>query len=117
MKTHELATHVAIVSKLTISFSAHGPQFEAQSISDPTPSTTLDVIESASDEALDTATFLIRCDIKALNRAGYDGSKISSRYRKLARQLKGDHLAAWQKAIEQVTGQTISKIRAQILAQ
>jgi hypothetical protein len=114
MKTHELATHVAIASKLSIDFSAHGPQFEMQPVANPTPSATLDAIESVSDEALDTATFLIRCDQKTLNRHGYDGNKIASRYRALQKKLKGDHLHAWQKAIEQVTGQSISKIRTQI---
>ena len=114
MKTHQLATHACISNNLSIQFSAHGPQFETTAPTNRTPIATLEATEQATDEQLDLATFLIRCDIKKLNKSGYDGNKIASRYRVLQKKLKGDHLHAWQKAIEQVTGKSIASIRTSI---
>ena len=115
MKTHELANHVLIISKLNVEFGAQGPVFEPHPEM-TSPPETLDAIEEAGDEALDVATWLIRCDINTLNRAGYNGNKIARRYRSLQAKTK-NHIEAWQKAIEQVTALPIKTLQSEIKIQ
>ncbi len=111
MKTSELAKHVAIVSRLSVVFGATGPVYVPVSIVRDTPEETLGIVEVAEQDSLDLATWLIRCDIETLNRAGFDGATIAGRYRKLQAKMKGDHIGAWQKAIEQVTGLPLRDVR------
>ena len=115
MKVSELATHAAIVSRLSVVFGAQGPQYVPVSIVRNTPPETLDAIESVNQDQLDLATWLVRCDIVVLNRAGFDGGKIAARYRVLQKKMKHDHLGAWQKAIEQVTGLGLADVRERCL--
>lgn len=111
MKISELAKHVAIVSRLSVVFGAQGPLFVPVSVVRNTPTATLDAVEASSQEQLSLATWLIKCDMETLNRAGFDAHQIAARYRTLQKKMKGDHLGAWQKAIEQVTGLSIAKVR------
>lgn len=110
----DLANHIVASQKLEVGYSPSGPALQ---LIDPppllAPAAAVEAVNEAPQPTFELAMWLIRVDIVALNRAGFDGRAIARRYRSLQAKSR-DHYAAWQKAIEQVTALPLAKLREKL---